>query len=224
MPTTRGERREREIIDAAAEVFARKGYAAATVEDIASAVGMLKGSLYYYVHSKEDLLYRLTLIIKHDALATIDDMRAHPGTAVDRLTTLVRMHFRRLPSNIAYQRVFYYEYHHLTGERYVEIVRVRDTLEQYVQQLVAEGQVDGEVCRRRDPRVMMIATLTLLTSVYQWYRPDVEDPEHLTDQYIAFVLGGLRCSSGGTCTCAPAATAERPTAKRRKRDEGVASS
>src|SRR5680860_816646 len=46
---TRPERtpREREIIDAAAEVFHEKGYAGASIQDVADAVGILKGSLYY---------------------------------------------------------------------------------------------------------------------------------------------------------------------------------
>ena len=46
-----------EIIAAAAKVFQTKGYHAATVQDIADAVGILKGSLYHHVKSKEDLLY-----------------------------------------------------------------------------------------------------------------------------------------------------------------------
>ena len=50
-----------EIIAAAAKVFQTKGYHAATVQDIADAVGILKGSLYHHVKSKEDLLY---LIVK----------------------------------------------------------------------------------------------------------------------------------------------------------------
>ena len=45
------------IIAAAAKVFRTKGYHAATVQDIADEVGILKGSLYHHVKSKEDLLY-----------------------------------------------------------------------------------------------------------------------------------------------------------------------
>jgi AcrR family transcriptional regulator len=45
--------KEQEIITAAAQLFKEKGYRATTLEDIAAAVGMLKGSLYYYIRSKE---------------------------------------------------------------------------------------------------------------------------------------------------------------------------
>ena len=202
--TARGLRREKEILDAAADVFARKGYSAASVEDVASLVGMLKGSLYYYVGSKEDLLYRLTKTIHQDALGVLEETKASDGTAEDRLTLLVHLHFRNLTANIAYTRVFYHEFRHLTGERYHEIVSFRETYERYVQGLIEEGQAIGTFCRGRDARVMMIAVLTLLNSVQQWYRPRPgSDAEHLSDEYAAFVVRGLRCLDSPTCTCQP---------------------
>ena len=200
--TSRGRQREKEILDAAAEVFARKGYSAANVEDVASLVGMLKGSLYYYVDSKEDLLYRLTKVIHQDALDTLATTTAVGGTAEDRMRALVRLHFEKLAGNIAYTRVFYHEFRHLTGERYVEIVSLRETYERYVVDLIAEGQAAGEFCSRRDAHVLMLAVLTLLNSVQQWYRPDgASDMDHLTDEYAAFVVGGLRCLRARSCTC-----------------------
>ena len=53
--------KEQEIITVAARLFKEKGYRATTLEDIAAAVGMLKGSLYYYIQSKEELLYIVLL-------------------------------------------------------------------------------------------------------------------------------------------------------------------
>src|ERR1700750_2985463 len=50
-------RRQREIYDVAARVFHEKGYEQTSMDDIADAVGLLKGSLYHYINSKEDLLY-----------------------------------------------------------------------------------------------------------------------------------------------------------------------
>jgi len=202
--TARGLQREKEILDAAAEIFARKGYSAANVEDVASLVGMLKGSLYYYVDSKEDLLYRLTKTIHQDALETLEETRSLDGTPEERLVALVRLHFRKLTANIAYTRVFYHEFRHLTGQRYVEIVRLRETYEHYVQSLVEEGQAAAAFCRRRDAHLMMIAILTLLNSVQQWYRPSGGiSVEHLTDEYVEFVVSGLRCRDGAACTCEP---------------------
>ena len=60
-----------EVLEAAAAVFQERGYQAARIEDIAARVGILKGSLYYYIESKEDLLYALTVDGHTKGLATI---------------------------------------------------------------------------------------------------------------------------------------------------------
>src|ERR1700744_339601 len=67
-----GARREREVLDAATKVFSSRGYADASVQDIADELGILKGSLYHYIDSKEDLLFRL-LEETHDEVQTIMD-------------------------------------------------------------------------------------------------------------------------------------------------------
>jgi AcrR family transcriptional regulator len=58
---TKANVRMAEILDSAAKFFYTKGYHATSIEDVARDVGMLKGSLYYYIKSKEDLLYGLLL-------------------------------------------------------------------------------------------------------------------------------------------------------------------
>ena len=47
------------MIEAAIRVFSAKGYASASIQDVAEEVGVLKGSLYHYIDSKEDLLARI---------------------------------------------------------------------------------------------------------------------------------------------------------------------
>ncbi len=56
-PATRLE----EVLQSAANIFFAKGFHATSIEDVARDVGMLKGSLYYYIKSKDDLLFQLLL-------------------------------------------------------------------------------------------------------------------------------------------------------------------
>src|SRR4051812_48849038 len=58
--------REQEILDAAVDIFHANGYSATSVDDVAAAVGILKGSLYYYMDSKEDLLRRIVEEVHED--------------------------------------------------------------------------------------------------------------------------------------------------------------
>src|SRR5262245_1297495 len=68
--------RRQEIIDAAAEVFHRKGYSDASIQDIADEVGLLKGSLYHYIEAKEDLLFAVLSGVYELARQNIDHVRA----------------------------------------------------------------------------------------------------------------------------------------------------
>src|SRR5579883_2556775 len=88
-----------EVIDAASEVFREKGYLAATLQDIAGRLGMLKGSLYYYIDSKEDLLYEILRRAHLQGLEYIQQGTATGATdPLARITTLIRHWLGGLPS------------------------------------------------------------------------------------------------------------------------------
>src|SRR6202012_4102939 len=84
-------RSDAEGIDVAATIFYERGYATATVQDVADALGMLKGSLYYYIDSKEDLLYRLMIDIHDGVDEVLDEVIATEGlSAMEKLDLYVR--------------------------------------------------------------------------------------------------------------------------------------
>ena len=64
------------IIEAAARMFDAKGYSATSTQDIANEVGLLKGSIYYYINSKEDLLFRIIEESHEGALRAIATVSA----------------------------------------------------------------------------------------------------------------------------------------------------
>ena len=117
--------REREIYDVAAEIFHRKGYAGTSLQDIADAVGLLKGSLYYYIDSTEDLLYRITQAIHEGARANLAASRAVDGPASERMRALVEGHVLAFRERLAWIRVFYTEHTALSADRRREIVAER---------------------------------------------------------------------------------------------------
>ena len=74
-------RRRQEILEAAAGVFHAKGYKATSIQDIADAVGILKGSLYYYITSKEDLLFEILEDVHQQGLRNLERIEATPRDA-----------------------------------------------------------------------------------------------------------------------------------------------
>src|SRR5271165_6527409 len=71
------------VLRSAANIFFAKGFHASSVEDVARDVGMLKGSLYYYIKSKDDLLFQLLL-------AGIEDGDAYIAQQIDPEGDLLR--------------------------------------------------------------------------------------------------------------------------------------
>jgi AcrR family transcriptional regulator len=74
-PAIRSDRHD-EILEAAISLFSRKGFAAASVQDVADAVGLLKGSLYHYIDSKDDLLFRILDESHRQGTAIMDEIAA----------------------------------------------------------------------------------------------------------------------------------------------------
>src|SRR6187399_1379628 len=96
MPSTRRNasqrRRAPQIIDAAAKVFAERGYHGATTQDIADVLGIRQASLYYYFPSKEVALEVVCARSAEGFLTTAQAIAAGPGTPTERLSALIRSH------------------------------------------------------------------------------------------------------------------------------------
>jgi TetR/AcrR family transcriptional regulator, cholesterol catabolism regulator len=196
-PSAHAQARELEIYTTAAEIFHRKGYAATSLQDIADAVGLLKGSLYYYIDGKEDLLYGITRHIHQQANGNLERSRALSGNALDRLDAFIRGHIISFAENLTWVRVFYTEHHSLSGERYEEIIEQRHHYEGFARGLIEEGQRHGLICPGLDPWLVSTGILTMINSVYMWYRPEHRlSMDDVADGYTRFILQGLRCPPG----------------------------
>ena len=141
--SSRGRKKEEEIVAAAARIFNEKGYAATSIRDIADAVGLLKGSLYYYVPSKEDLLYKIIVAVHSGAMANLRQAAETPGTALDRLVALIRGHLRHSGNNLVMIRVFYVDFTHLSPERHARILVDRDRYERFLTDIIEKANGTG---------------------------------------------------------------------------------
>ena len=185
-------KREREIIDAAAEIFHRKGYSETSVQDIADAVGILKGSLYYYIDSKEDLLFRMLLEVHEDAKGIVEETAALDAPPLERLRMYVRRHVEYNARNLAKIAVFYHDFALLTPKRKKAILEDRKFYEDFVRGLIEEAQKRGEVERTVDPTLVANAIFGVANWIYTWYRPTGSvTPEYLGELYAEIVVNGI---------------------------------
>lgn len=195
-------RRFEDIVDAAARLFSDQGFAATSIQDIADSVGLLKGSLYHYIHTKEDLLEAVIQEAHHHTASLGVEALGVDGDALDKLRFVVRRHLNGATgSNLAKVRVFYREANFLPPGRLARILASRDSYEHALRQIIADGQSEGTIASHLDPTLTAIAILAILNSVQQWFRPD--GPKTLEEVTVVFTDLVLR--SVATCPPAPPA-------------------
>jgi TetR/AcrR family transcriptional regulator, cholesterol catabolism regulator len=194
-------RRDPEVLEAAAEIFYERGYASATVQDVADALGMLKGSLYYYIESKEDLLYRLLLEI-HDAVdELLAAVEAVEGLrAIERLELYVRRTVEFNARNLKRISVYYHDMEQLQGDHLKEIVSRRSTHDRYVVKLIREAQAEGDASPDLDPKLMSNFVFAPIIWMYRWYRPgggvSVAKLGETCAQFVRFGIRGNPSATG----------------------------
>ena len=160
------------MLDAAVQVFARRGYADASVQDIADAVGILKGSLYHYIDSKDDLLFRLLVEVHDDVEAILAEVQLVPDLApLDRLELYVRRQVAYNVANLDRISIYYHDVDQLSEARRTDIHARRRLHEHFATDLVRQAQEDGSADPSLDPRIAANCIFGTIIWVYRWYRP-----------------------------------------------------
>jgi AcrR family transcriptional regulator len=190
--------REDQILEAATRIFQERGYDATTIQAIADDVGILKGSLYYYIDTKEDLLYRIIETV-HAGLAENSQIAFAKSDPVERLRLFIEGHVRFCANNLAAIGVFLHDFRALRGERRAEIVTKRDAYDQELRQLLREGKKAGVVRSDLDLDLIALGIFGMMNWMYQWYRVDGRnEPEDIGRTFAALVIEGLLTDAGGS--------------------------
>jgi AcrR family transcriptional regulator len=184
--------RDEEVLRAAAEIFHRRGYARTSVQDIADAVGILKGSLYHYINSKEDLLYRILLRVHEESSAIFERVRAHEGSALERLRLYVREHATFNARNVIRITVYYHDFGSVSAERAAELDRRRKEWERQVGVLIDDAKKEGSIDASISTPIARASLLAQCNWLYTWYRPGGRvSPEELGRQIADIAIDGL---------------------------------
>ena len=143
-----------QILQAAANEFYEKGFKAARLQDIANRVGLLTGSLYYYIESKENLLFALVDTAFREGLeATAEDAATRSGGAPLRLRTFIERQMSVLESTqSASVVVVERDRKYLSPEHRAQVDAMRCQLRNHVGGIIAEGIAQRRLRRRRRHR------------------------------------------------------------------------
>jgi len=189
------------VLEAAVRVFHKKGYASASIQDVAEEVGVLKGSLYHYIDSKEDLLARIFEDSAGHFLEMLEEASGLDERPVERLRSFGRSCSFWYLRNIERVAIYATEWKHLTGKRRKEVVVIRETYESRLAGLIGEVKEAGEAAPDLDVNFATYFIFGALNGLPAWYRRRGPDPaEKIADAYadliVNTVIGGARPGKG----------------------------
>ncbi|WP_157157339.1 TetR/AcrR family transcriptional regulator [Diaminobutyricimonas sp. LJ205] len=162
--------RDAEILDAATSVFSQKGYSTASLQDIAERVGILKGSLYHYISSKESLLFRILEESHASAQQLMDDVDALNLPTTEKFTTYIDRLAKWYLENHERASLYLNEWRYLEGD-YGRTVRAqRRAFTGYVVAMIDDAIADGTARPRLDTVIVTNYILSAISSIPSWYR------------------------------------------------------
>ncbi|WP_214104729.1 TetR/AcrR family transcriptional regulator [Acrocarpospora catenulata] len=160
--------REAEVLQAAVEVFYAKGYSAASVQDVADRVGVLKGSLYHYISSKEDLLFRIFAESHEQAVQIMEGITARDLPPRKRLEAFLTEIIHWYLNNVERVSLYFNEWRYLTGDNAATVRKHRRVFSDYLRDTLTDGA--AELRPGTDVRLATFYMLGAVNNIPVWYR------------------------------------------------------
>ena len=182
------------ILSEAAQLFNWQGSRATTLADIAGSMKLTKTCVYYYVKTKEDLIYQCYVASCEMWLARAQQAAALPGTGLDKIVEMVRAHFYQYIDTLNGQASHFAL---LTEVSTLQQAHANDIGRRWADifalcQLMVEQGIEEGVIERQDPAIITSGVF----SVLQWFpvwlnRAHAVNPEPIIDGVMDLLVNGL---------------------------------
>lgn len=181
----------KEILRAAAQIFQEKGYHASSMQDIAEAVELKKGSLYHHVKSKQEILLALLDEALEMIIDRLDQINSQDLSPDLKLRQAMRSYLTFLADNRSIASVLLLEYRSLEPELKKLHIPRRDQVDRIWQEIITEGISLG-VFQTAQPALITKALVGVLNWTITWYREDgALSPTEIADHFSDMFLQGL---------------------------------
>lgn len=178
--------RRSEIVEAAAQIFAKNGYDETSLDDVAQAINLSKPTLYYYFPSKAHLFYHLASLRADEAIAKlreigkIDDPR-------ERLVALMRFQLEQVSSDRRFYRYFFDHRPPLNNKKLKQ--ELRDKLAQYSEFFYdgVERAIAAGILPPVDKFIAAQAIFGATFWIYKWYDPEKLSMDDLLEQFLTLI-------------------------------------
>ncbi|HEY9091330.1 TetR/AcrR family transcriptional regulator [Parasphingorhabdus sp.] len=190
--STKSQKRWASILEIATNLFREKGFYASSMQDISDAVGIKKGSLYYYVRSKEELLFEILKDLHKGGEALIEGVNLNSSDPLGELRSLLVQFGLYAAKHSTRLQIFDNDFDYVSEESKKIIISERRLYWTAVVQLITAAIEKGQISSAIEPEVAAHAALRTSTSVSDWYRPGGKLAiEQIAVQNAALIVKGL---------------------------------
>lgn len=192
--TSRGESKRQQILDAAAKVLARRGYAATQLSEIAQQAETQPGSLYYHFESREDLIEEVlrqgvTLSFAR-AVAVVDSLPAG-ASALDRLAAALRAHLKFQLVESDYARAAVRSIGQYPEDMWSRVNAKFRAYGKFFDRMIAAAVKAGELDPAVDRSALRMLILGAANWAPEWYRREgASSVEQIGDLLVRLLLRG----------------------------------
>jgi len=188
--TANGVDRRVEILKSAAAAFRRRGYHGASVDEIASALEMTKGNLYYYFKNKEEILYACHDYSLDVLLSLMHEVQGDGSRPDEKLRRLI-LAFIHVMLDELQGTALTLDLQALSPALLKRIIGKRDRFDRGLREIVQQG-IDSGLFRPGDPKMIGFAIMGAVNWITKWFDP--EGPmtsEQIAQRFADYLVGGL---------------------------------
>ncbi|MGQ9825376.1 MAG: TetR/AcrR family transcriptional regulator [Desulfotomaculales bacterium] len=164
----RAAERRMSIIKVAARLFSEKGYHEATLEDIARDLKYTKGSIYYYINSKQELLFQCHELAMDMLLGRLEEIMAKDLPPDEKLKEGIKAHIELVVGEMSLVNVALWQDFELQEDYRQVIVAKRDRYERHFRQLIEEGVAKG-IFRPLSSKVAVFIIMGAVNWIPRWF-------------------------------------------------------
>jgi len=185
--------RKEQVIRKAAELFRTKGYAAASMRDLAQMLGIEAASLYSHIKSKEEILQSLCFDMAAEFRKSLDEVEKQKVPAREKLKNGIIGHIQVMAKDLTASAVFMNEHRHLSQPYLRDFLLLRINYINRFKTIIEEGVKAGEFKSTIDKKLAVMTLFSSLNWMPQWYDPNSNIiPVELGQQLADMLVNGLK--------------------------------
>nr|WP_263326223.1 TetR/AcrR family transcriptional regulator [Neobacillus sp. Marseille-Q6967] len=174
-------------------LFEKKGFTETSIQDIVDAIGVTKGTFYYYFSSKEELLMDIHLAYINYLLEHQEKILNSEISCKEKLFEIVYMLIRNIKTQRHAAKIFFREMKNLSEERLALIVPKRDQFRINIENLLNEGKEKAEFRADLNAHIVTFGILGAANWSYHWFKPEGKATDReIAEIFVEMILEGIQ--------------------------------